>query len=148
MQLGRARQTRAPGWRRTAPVRDLRLAPELSARFARYRWPGNLRQLANALRTAVALLDEGETLLTAEHLPGDLGEDLGDDLGDDLSEALEAAAPPAASNLPAGMASDPEDLRQLADARIRATLAAVNGNVSEAARRLGISRNTLYRRVR
>ena len=31
---------------------------------------------------------------------------------------------------------------------IRETLAAVDGNVSEAARRLGVSRNTLYRRLR
>ncbi|WP_368853850.1 helix-turn-helix domain-containing protein, partial [Escherichia coli] len=39
----------------------------------------------------------------------------------------------------------PEDLRALTAARIREVLAATGGNVSEAARRLGISRNTLYR---
>ncbi|RTL24906.1 MAG: hypothetical protein EKK52_00145 [Burkholderiales bacterium] len=38
-------------------------------------------------------------------------------------------------------------LRELAGARIRETLAAVEGNVSEAARRLRVIRNTLYRRL-
>ena len=35
-----------------APGCALQLAPELSQSFARYAWPGNLRQLANALRQA------------------------------------------------------------------------------------------------
>jgi transcriptional regulator of acetoin/glycerol metabolism len=117
-----------------APGRELAVEPTLMAALAGYRWPGNLRQLANALRTAVALLDDGETLLTADHLPSDLAEEL---------------TPPQAEQAGEDTAEDASgDLRQLADARIRATLAAVNGNVSEAARRLGISRNTLYRRVR
>jgi len=113
-----------------AEAPGLSLAPALLARLARYRWPGNVRQLANALRTAAALLDEGGTVLTEAQLPDDLAEELANE---------PAPAPAAASG---------DDLRQLADARIRATLAAVGGNVSEAARRLGISRNTLYRRVR
>jgi transcriptional regulator of acetoin/glycerol metabolism len=39
------------------------------------------------------------------------------------------------------------DWRELADARIREMLVAVEGNVSEAARRLRISRNTVYRHI-
>ena len=106
----------------------------MMAAFARLRWPGNVRQLANVVRTAVALLEDGEDTLT-------LGQ-----LGDDLRDALDATARPASRPAAAPVAGG--DLRELADARIRETLAAVEGNVSEAARRLGVSRNTLYRRLR
>ncbi|MEO0035572.1 MAG: hypothetical protein RLZZ501_1595 [Pseudomonadota bacterium] len=44
-----------------APGERLRLAPGLATALARYRWPGNLRQFANALRFACAMLDPGET---------------------------------------------------------------------------------------
>lgn len=125
-----------------APDRSLSVDDTLMTSFARLRWPGNVRQLAHALRTAVALLDEGASVLTEAELPEDLQAEL----------AADAAAEPDQSGLACADHSaaepSPDDLRQLTDTRIRATLAAVGGNVSEAARRLGISRNTLYRRLR
>lgn len=114
-----------------APERALRVDDEVVAAFGRYRWPGNVRQLANVVRTAVALLDDGEDVVTVALV------------GDEVREA-----PGAASLEPASAAPPSGDLRQLAEARIRETLAAVGGNISEAARRLGVSRNTLYRRLR
>jgi transcriptional regulator of acetoin/glycerol metabolism len=108
-----------------SPERALRVDDAVMAAFLRMRWPGNVRQLVNVLRTGVALLEDGADVLTAEHLPEDVQ--------------------PAAGTAPA---STPQDLRALTDERIRATLAAEGGNVSAAARRLGISRNTLYRRMR
>ncbi|MEO6280784.1 sigma-54-dependent Fis family transcriptional regulator [Roseateles sp.] len=114
-----------------APERALRLHDEVLAAFSRYRWPGNVRQLANVVRMGVALLDDGEDVVTAGLV------------GDEVREA------PGAASLDTASAITPcDDLRQLAEARIRETLAAVGGNVSEAARRLGVSRNTLYRRLR
>jgi len=100
------------------------------ALFSHYRWPGNVRQLANVVRTAVALLDDGEEVVTVALV------------GEEVREAPAAGFEPGASTPPS------EDLRQLAEARIRETLAAVGGNMSEAARRLGVSRNTLYRRLK
>lgn len=100
--------------------------------YSRYRWPGNVRQLANVMRTGVALLEDGEETLTLAQL------------GDDLQEALEGAS---ASASDAVRRAGGGDLREQAEAHIRETLAAVGGNVSEAARRLGVSRNTLYRRI-
>ena len=114
-----------------APERALRVDDEVMAFFAHYRWPGNVRQLANVVRTGVALLDDGEDALTMKQV------------GDEVREA-----PGAASLEPASAPPPSDDLRQLAETRIRETLAAVGGNVSEAARRLGVSRNTLYRRLR
>ncbi|MFG6414135.1 sigma-54-dependent Fis family transcriptional regulator [Roseateles sp. DC23W] len=114
-----------------APERALRVDDEVMGLFSRYRWPGNVRQLANVVRTGVALLDDGEDVVTAALV------------GDEVRDAPEAA-----SLEPASAAPLSGELRQLAEAHIREMLAAVGGNVSEAARRLGVSRNTLYRRLR
>jgi len=50
----------------------LRVADDVMAAFALLRWPGNVRQLANVVRTAVALLEDGEDTLTLAQL-GDGG---------------------------------------------------------------------------
>ncbi len=113
-----------------APGRGLQLAPEVAAAFARFRWPGNLRQMANVLRTASALLADDETVIGWPQLPDDIAEDL---LGQ---------APPRA------VEDGDNDLRLQAERCIQQAVQASHGNMSEAARRLGISRNTLYRRLR
>lgn len=114
-----------------APGRGVALEPAIATAFASYAWPGNLRQLNNALRAACALLDEGETRIDWRHLP------------DDLAEELRWPVPPVPT---AGEAT--ENLRELSAATIERAIALSRGNMSEAARRLGISRNTLYRRMR
>ncbi|MCH7342479.1 sigma-54-dependent Fis family transcriptional regulator [Pelomonas sp. CA6] len=117
-----------------APGRALALEPALMQAFAAYRWPGNLRQLDNVLRTACALLDEAESLIDWAHLP--------DDLCDEL-QALQGAGASAEREPPPAA-----DLRRQALRSVEAALQDSGGNVSEAARRLGISRNTLYRKLR
>ena len=61
----------------------------------------------------------------------------------------EAIAPPPVSK--PEPASEASPLRTLGEAEIemiREALAAANGNISEASKRLGISRNTIYRKLR
>ncbi len=92
-------------------------------------WPGNLRELRNAMR---ALLAMGE----------------GGSIGRDLVEA--AIRPRAArADLPAPLQRNAHDGFALAEqARaLREALQDCRGNVSEAARRLGIGRATMYRRM-
>ena len=113
-----------------APGRGVTLEPAIATAFAAYVWPGNLRQLNNALKAACALLDEGETRIDWRHLP------------DDLAEDLRWQVPPTQSS------ETTENLRELSTATINRAIALARGNMSEAARRLGISRNTLYRRLR
>ncbi len=113
-----------------APGRALQLAPEVAAAFVRYRWPGNLRQLNNVLRTAVALMADDERQVEWNHLPDDVAEDL--------------AGTPA----PRAVHDADTDLRAQASRCIEQALGSSQGNMSEAARRLGISRNTLYRKLR
>lgn len=114
-----------------APDGGVSLEPAVATAFAEYPWPGNLRQLSNALRAACALLEEGETRIGWEHLP------------DDLAEELRWPVPQVQA--PAGETT--ENLRELSQATIARAVALSHGNMSEAARRLGISRNTLYRRM-
>ncbi len=112
-----------------APGRALSLAADVAEAFAAYSWPGNLRQLHNVLRTACALLEDEALVIERCHLP------------EDLSDELDAAAPRHV------VQDEDADLRLQADRRIAEVVRSSQGNLSEAARRLGISRNTLYRRL-
>ena len=112
-----------------SPQRELPLTPDVAAAFTRYRWPGNMRQLHNVLRTACALMGDDESCISWAHLPEDIVEELA---------APAAVPPPTASG----------NLRQLAERSIEQALQDCAGNMSEAARRLGVSRNTLYRKLR
>jgi transcriptional regulator of acetoin/glycerol metabolism len=114
-----------------APGRGLTLDPAIATAFAEYVWPGNISQLVNALKAACALLDDEENHIGWQHLPDDLVEEL-------------RWQPPAA----AGGGAASENLREMSETTIARAIALSHGNMSEAARRLGISRNTLYRRLR
>ncbi len=103
--------------------------------FERYPWPGNVRQLQNVIRLAVALLDEGETEIQSCHLPEDLFS--ADQMGETKSGQEPAFLVEASG-------------RSLDEIKCEAIAMVMNefgGNVSAAARRLGISRNTLYRKI-
>ena len=101
-----------------------RLAPPTEELLLSYRWPGNIRELSNAMRCASALA-EGEEI-EAHHLP------------DEVAGAARAGAPPAS-------------LRTLAEVEqehVLTVLRACGGVQADAARVLGIGRNTLWRKLR
>ncbi len=117
------------------------IGAEVMDLFRRHAWPGNLRQLHNLLRTALAMVD-GDGLVGRHHLP----DDFLDELGDTVPEAAvplqmvasqgEQPAPVAAGSLDA-----------LEATAIQRAVEFHRGNISAAARQLGISRNTLYRKL-
>lgn len=121
------------------PGQAIAIAPELLTCLRAYAWPGNVRQLANALRTACALRDEHETVLDWQHLPDDLAQAL----REPSVAPWEVAAPESE-----GFGAAVQDLRTAARETVTRTVQACAGNLSEAARVLGISRNTLYRKLR
>ena len=121
------------------PRRDVHLLPGLLARLRQYAWPGNLRQFANALRTASAMLDPHESCIDWQHLPDDLMQDL----STELAGAVPETPPPTMQSTVVV-----QDLAQLTQAAIHRVLEQSDGNMSQAARRLGISRQTLYRKVK
>jgi transcriptional regulator of acetoin/glycerol metabolism len=108
--------------------RPLAFAPETLSLLRCQGWRGNLRQLRNVLRVAVALLDPEETRLTPEHIPADLLDPPEDG----------HATPPVVGG----------DLRVAENRLVRECVARHQGNLSAAARELGITRTTLYRKLR
>jgi len=119
---------------RPAPALIPTLSPALLQVLAAHPWPGNLRQLASVLRTAVALA-AGEPAITPNHLSAD------------FTDALRQATATPAYPLPEARSSG-GTLEEAEVQVIRAALDAANGNVSRAARQLGVSRNTLYRKLK
>jgi transcriptional regulator of acetoin/glycerol metabolism len=111
-----------------APQQDLQIEPALMSALQAYRWPGNLRQYGLVMKTAVALLDACETVISWAHLP------------DDLVSILRASSL-LCVDAPA------QNLHQLSRKAIQQALENARGNVSAAARQLGISRQTLYRKL-
>ncbi len=108
--------------------------PETLAMLARYRWPGNIRELANIVER-LAILHPGEHVGEAEVravLPMDGGTRREQPLPD-----------PASLDLPLSDTLD-EHERTL----ISRALSSAAGNVAEAARRLRTDRANLYRRMR
>ena len=88
------------------------------------------------------LLPNGLTVwLQAEFRP--LG-----DASDDAADGVDAPAQAGASGPAAASVDDPATLAALSLQLIEQTLAACGGNVSQAARRLGVSRGLLYRRLK
>lgn len=101
--------------------------------LSRHSWPGNIRQLMNVIRTALALR-EGENEISVEHLPEDFLEQI-EKRTEDFRYRAERESGSGSGRL--------EELEVVA---IRDVLRECNGNVSAAARKLGVSRSTLYRK--
>jgi transcriptional regulator with PAS, ATPase and Fis domain len=127
------------------------LADEVLEALLQHPWPGNLRQLHAVLRTACALLGPHDEELHWEHF----SEDLWDDVFSraytmDDKEAAQAAGLSAPEVPPMAAPAEPNEinLKRLSSSAIERAIKASGGNMSEAARRLGISRNTLYRRMK
>lgn len=117
-------------WARIAPPpAGPRLAPETLTALADYDWPGNHRQLSATLRALAVLGDGGETLGL-------------DTLPHEIRAAHEHEPTVASVGLDVEVGLDSITLSAM-----RAALDAEGGNVSRAARRLGIHRSTLYRRL-
>ncbi|WP_434109986.1 sigma-54-dependent Fis family transcriptional regulator [Paraburkholderia caffeinilytica] len=117
----------------------LSVAGDVMALFERCTWPGNFRQLGNLLRTAAAMVDDdGE--IRVEHLPDDFFEDL-------RSTANAPGTVVSATDSQTAWAAQAVRLQDVATSTIAAAVARHGGNVSAAARDLGISRNTIYRKL-
>ena len=114
--------------------RALLLSPDTIVAMARYPWPGNVRELGNALEYAVATCT-GQTI-QIENLPPELRQ------GAERS-ALEPASPQDAAPLGDALAEDPAERL-----RVLQTLESARWNRGRAAELLGMSRSTLWRRMK
>ena len=122
-------------------------SPEAMAVLERHDYPGNVRELENAIEHAVALC-EGRVIR-----PPDLPTALRTPrlLPTHLEPAGRTPLPPRSEATRVGHGPDPRDAWSLADVEkehIRRVLALHKGNATSAAKQLGISRTTLWRKLR
>jgi two-component system response regulator HydG len=109
------------------------MSPVATKRLFAYDWPGNVRQLRNAIETMVVLDVDG--VLDVDDLPPELVE----------AAPAAASAPHAQSGGPLELIGRPlDDIEQWA---IEETLKLTSGNREEAAKVLGIGARTLYRKL-
>jgi sigma-54 dependent transcriptional regulator, acetoin dehydrogenase operon transcriptional activator AcoR len=127
---------------------DSRVAPisigaEVMAFFESYPWPGNIRQLQSVIRVAVALLDDDEPEILPVHLPEELFSP------DPACDRIDRPrfSPSGPDRAPASAEVEARSLDEVELDAIAVVMREVKGNVSAAARRLGVSRNTLYRKL-
>ena len=101
------------------------IGPEIRQLFRAYAWPGNVRELRNVIESL--LLTSDDEVVRQEELPAEL-------------LATSAPAEPAAG-------PDLSSLEATERLTILRVIQRVHGNLALAARELGISRSTLYRKV-
>src|SRR5437867_5336052 len=111
-----------------------RLSPEAEAALRHYSWPGNVRELANTMERVVLFSDA--ELVPAEDLALPAGASAGSAVSVEVSGGIRIEIPEAGLSLEA-----------VERAVLVAALEKAGGNQSEAARLLGISRDTLRYRI-
>lgn len=109
--------------------RTMRIAPEVYPILKSYPWPGNIRELENAIERAINVTDSDE--IRPEHLPENILQP-----DSDLGVLHDSFSPSAAY-----------DYTSNACNLIMSGLKRTNGNIKQAAELLGISRRTMYRKM-
>ena len=128
------------------------VTPQASQLLERFAWPGNVRQLENTIFRAVVLCDGAQLdVCDFPQIAAAMG-----------MEAVTRQAPanPAAESVPARASSNAYGLNvtdaagnirkfvEMESEIIRMAITRYNGHMSEVARRLGIGRSTLYRKLK
>lgn len=108
--------------------RELSIAASDMTRLSQYHWPGNVRELAHAIERAV-ILSEGTEL--------------------DISSVISSPSTAVSTNEFSSNATDYDtfDLEIIEQRTVRAALKHFQGNVSHAAKALGLTRGAMYRRL-
>ncbi|HTF16852.1 MAG TPA: sigma-54 dependent transcriptional regulator, partial [Chryseolinea sp.] len=101
---------------------DMKIEKRVVTKLKRYAWPGNIRELQHAVERAV-ILNEGRTIENADILIG--------------SPAI-----------PVVSTDEPQTMDEMEKRFIQQSLAEQEGNVTNTARKLGMTRTALYRRMK
>ncbi|HCE2140984.1 sigma-54-dependent Fis family transcriptional regulator [Vibrio parahaemolyticus] len=105
------------------------LCPHLLSLMLSYSWPGNLRELDSLIKVS-ALMAQGEETLELAHVPTHLSKKLSQ-----VQDVTTAAEPTL-------------KLRATVEDKLLKTYQANQGNISKTSRMLGVSRNTIYRKLK
>ena len=118
----------------TPDGRQIEIASELMAQLLAYHWPGNIRQLETTLRVAIAFMEPDEVEINSCHISDDFLEELS---GQGMFSQDDSAFKPAGGTL---KNSELQTIQQVLEQH--------EGNISATASELGISRATLYRKLK
>ncbi|EGQ8143645.1 GAF domain-containing protein [Vibrio parahaemolyticus] len=108
---------------------EQQLCPHLLSLLLSYSWPGNLRELDSLIKVS-ALMAQGEETLALAHVPTHLSKKLSQ--AQDVTTAAEPTL----------------KLRATVEDKLLKTYQANQGNISKTSRMLGVSRNTIYRKLK
>ncbi|MBC5772489.1 sigma-54-dependent Fis family transcriptional regulator [Pontibacter sp. KCTC 32443] len=111
---------------------ELGISKETLRRLSEYRWPGNIRELDHALERAVILCDGNE--LQADDFYFAPGVD-----GIQVSDKVQHSGQ--------GISEGDHTLEELEKMMVQKVLVKHSGNITHAAKELGITRTALYRRI-
>jgi transcriptional regulator of acetoin/glycerol metabolism len=117
----------------------IRIDEDAFGKLMEYSWPGNIRQLRNALRTASALCRDG--VIRASNLPQEILDTEPRPTAPQLAAHGDTAAAAGTEGSPSAA------LREAECAALLRELERMRWNISRTAQTLGISRNTLYRKI-
>ena len=120
--------------RQHVPPRKITVTQEAMRRMMAYAWPGNIRQLENAVERALAL-GRDRTQIDLSDLPPEL-------------QNAPAGSQPVAVLLPEGGLDLPAHIADTERQLIRQALDETDGNKQQAARLLGLKRTTLVEKTR
>ncbi len=110
------------------------IASEALERLYKYHWPGNIRELDNVCERALLLSEDG--VIELKHLPDFSGQE-----ADVFSSSSATATSPF---FPVQHMNIQDNMREI----VARTLHEHNGNISQAAKCLGVARTTLYRKMK
>ena len=130
------------------------IAPEALDLLRRYVWPGNVRELVHAMEYACAMAQGGR--IEAVHLPDRIRNRIqrqakkagGGMQAPGPAQPQESAEEWRQAGLPAQRVFADVNLESLEAKAIQAAIESCHGNISKAAKALGIGRNTLYTKMR
>ena len=129
-----------------------RFSPESQALVESYNWPGNVREMENAMRRACVLAQDG--VILPSHLPPRVRRAQGETHDETpftpslpISHGATPPAPTSPTSPPNGGTLPVVTLAQLERQAITEALLRTDGNVSLVGRQLGIGRTSLYRKM-
>ncbi|MGR5397930.1 sigma-54-dependent Fis family transcriptional regulator [Vibrio harveyi] len=106
------------------------ICPHLLSLMMTYVWPGNLRELDSLIKVS-SLMAQGEPQLELSHVPNHLAKKLSH------TSMIEDVSVPKT-----------KDMRSTVEDKLVKTYQANQGNISKTSRMLGLSRNTIYRKLK
>jgi len=117
-------------------------------RLLAYSWPGNVRELRNVIRTALAICEGG--VVRALDLPREIrdGEPPREDGAHGVSGRFQVSVAPSGADSCDVPAATHNRLQAAERAALLCAIEELHGNMSRVAAELGVSRNTLYRKIK